>query len=131
MRRHGFAPVYTPHARMVHRVQPDRLTELALYRRAYQCGRGTVHVSGMPEEPLRNRSRAAWHLRVLSNVGVSSWQLLGAVLEPEENVRVTKVFARAFTLGKNVEALCWSASVALGRGPGTGSSLQLDAAVQR
>lgn len=126
MRRHGFVPVYSPRARVVHRVQPDRLTELALYRRAYQCGRGAVHVTGMPEGALLKRSRAGWHLRVLSNVGVSTWQLLGAALEPEESVRVTKAFAKALTLGKNIEALCWSARVALGRGPGADSSLQLD-----
>lgn len=130
MRRRGFAPIYAPSARVVHRIQTDRLTELALYRRAYQSGRGTVHVTGMPEKTLLKSSRTAWHLRVASNVGVSAWQLLGAALEPEENVRVTKLFARALTLGKNVEALCWSARVALGRGPASGSPLQLDAPVE-
>jgi glycosyltransferase involved in cell wall biosynthesis len=115
MRRRGFEPIYTPSARVVHRVQTDRLTEMALYRRAYQSGRGTVHVTGMPDASLLKKSRAAWHLRIMSNVGVSAWQMLGAALEPEENVRVTKLFAKALTLGKNVEALCWSANVALGR----------------
>lgn len=88
---------------------------MALYRRAYQSGKGTVHVTGMPEQTLRQKSRAAWHLRVASNVGVSTWQMLCAALEPEENVRVTKLFTKALTLGKNVEALRWSAKVALAR----------------
>jgi hypothetical protein len=115
---------------MVHRIEAERLTEMALYRRAYQSGRGTVHVTGMPEATLLKRSRAAWHLRVASNVAVSAWQLLGTALEPEENVRVTKLFAKALTLGKNFEALCWSAKVALGRGPGSDSRLQLDSALE-
>jgi len=128
MRRHGHAPVYVPSARMVHRIQTDRVTELALYRRAYQYGRGEVHVTSMPEASLLERSRAAWHLRIVSNVGVSAWQMLGAALEPEEAVRVTKLFAKALTLGKNFEALCWSVKVALGQGLSVGSSLQLDTA---
>jgi len=130
MRRQGYEPIYTPSARMVHRVQADRLTELALCRRAYQYGRGEISVTQIPEATLLKKSRAAWHLRVATNVAVSSWQLLGAALEPEENVRVTKLFAKALTLGRNFEALCWSANVALGRGPGSDSPLQLDAPVQ-
>jgi glycosyltransferase involved in cell wall biosynthesis len=126
LRRRGCAPIYSPSARVVHRIEAERLTEIALYRRAYQSGRGTVHVTGMPETTLLERSRIAWNLRVMSNVGVSVWQLLGAALEPEESVRVTKLFARALTLGKNFEALCWSAKVALGRGPASTSPLQLD-----
>jgi glycosyltransferase involved in cell wall biosynthesis len=130
MRRQGHAPIYVPGARMVHRVQSDRVTELALYRRAYQYGRGEVHVTDMPEATLLQKSRAGWHLRITSNVAVSAWQMIGAALEPEENVRVTKLFAKALTLGKNFEALCWSAKVALGRGPGSDSPLQLDAAMK-
>jgi hypothetical protein len=130
MRRHGHAPIYVPSARMVHRVQTDRVTELALYRRAYQYGRGEVHVTDMPEASLLRKSRAGWQLRIVSNVAVSAWQMLGAALEPEENVRVTRLFAKALTLGKNVEALCWSAKVALGRGAGADSPLQLDAALK-
>jgi glycosyltransferase involved in cell wall biosynthesis len=126
MRRQGHTPVYTPNARMVHRVQSERMTELALYRRGYQHGRGTLHLGCMPEPNLLKKSRAAWHLRIVSNVGVSAWQMLGAALEPEENVRVTKLFAKALTLGKNIEALCWSAKSALGRGPESYSPLQLD-----
>jgi glycosyltransferase involved in cell wall biosynthesis len=116
MRRQGHEPIYSPTARMVHRVQADRLTELALCRRAYQYGRGEVHVTQMPEATLLRTSRAAWYSRVVSNVAVSTWQLLGAALEPEENVRVTRMFARAITLGRNFEALCSSAKVALSRG---------------
>jgi glycosyltransferase involved in cell wall biosynthesis len=130
MRRRGFAPIYVPSARLVHRVQTDRTTELALYRRAYQYGRGAVHVTSMPEATLLKRSRIAWHLRIASNVGVSAWQLLCAALDPEENARATKLFAKAMTLGKNFEALCWSANVALGRGPGLDSPLELDTLVE-
>ena len=54
--------------------------------------------------------------------------MLGAALEPEEALRVTRLFGKALTLGKNFEALCWSVKVALGQEPSVGSSLQLDTA---
>lgn len=126
LRRRGFPPIYTPHARVVHRIEPERTTERAVYRRAYQSGRGTVHVSGMPEGALRERSPAAWHLRVASNVGVAAWQILGAALEPDERLRFNKLFARTFTLSKNLEALRWSVRNTLGRTlGGRGAALEL------
>lgn len=113
LRRRGFAPMYVPSAHVVHRVEPERTTEVALYRRAYQSGRGTAHVSGMPEAKLLERSRAAWHLRVASNVAVASLQLVGAALEPDEKVRFNRLFSRTFTSAKNLEALRWAARCAV------------------
>lgn len=108
LRGRGFTPIYSPSARVVHRIEPERTTEAAIYRRAYQSGRGTVHVTGMPEAGLLKKSPAAWRLRIASNVGVSACQLLGAALEPDEKLRFSKMFSRTFTLSKNVEALRWS-----------------------
>jgi hypothetical protein len=115
LRRKGFTPIYTPSARVVHRIEPERTTELAIYRRAFQNGRGNVHVEGMPERSLLERSRAAWHLRIASNLAVGGWQLLGAALEPDEKQRFSKLFNRTFTFSKNLEALSWSARGALAR----------------
>lgn len=117
LRRRGFEPIYSPSSRVVHRIEPERTTETALYRRAFQSGKGTVHVTGMPEAKLLKRSRAAWHLRIASNIGVGACQLLGAALESDEKLRFTKIFARTFTLSKNVEALRWAARVAIGWRP--------------
>lgn len=119
LRSKGFRPVYTPSARVMHRIDSERTTERAVYRRAYQSGRGTVHVTGMPEAALRERSTAAWHLRIASNVGVGAWQILRATLEPDEKLRFNKLFARTFTFSKNFEALRWSLRNALesARGP--------------
>jgi GT2 family glycosyltransferase len=114
LRRRGLTPIYTPSSRVTHRIEPERTTEAALYRRAFQSGIGTVHVAGMPEAALLKRSRAAWHLRIASNVGIGAWQLLGAALEPDERLRFTKLFARTFTFSKNVEALRWATRAALG-----------------
>jgi hypothetical protein len=98
----------------VHRIEPERTTEAAVYRRAFQSGRGTVHVAGIPEAALLKRSRAAWHLRIASNVGIGVCQLLRAALEPDEKQRFTKLYNRTFTFSKNLEALRWAARVALG-----------------
>lgn len=117
LRRRGFAPIYSPSARVVHRIEPERTTERALYRRAYQSGRGTVHVTGMPEAALREASPAAWSLRIASNVGVGAFQLLGAALEPDEKLRFNKLFSRTYTFSKNLEALRWAARTAFRRPP--------------
>lgn len=116
LRSRGFAPLYSPQARVLHRIEAERTTEAALFRRAFQSGRGTVHVAGMPEAPLLQRSRSAWQLRVALNVGVSAWQLLGAALEPDEKLRFTKTFSRTYTFSKNLEALRWGTRDALARG---------------
>lgn len=108
--------MYSPLARVVHRIEPERTTERAVYRRAFQSGRGTVHVTGMPEAALLERSPAAWHLRVALNLGVSACQLLGAALEPDEKLRFNKTFSGTFTFSKNLEALRWAAREALTRG---------------
>jgi len=124
LRRKGFPPVYSPSARVVHRLEPERTSELGIYRRAYQSARGSVHVAGMPEEALLKKSRAAWHLRIASNVAVSAWQLLGAALEPEEKTRFTRLFNHTFTFSKNLEALRWAARVALGKSPARSPALE-------
>lgn len=114
LRRKGFPPIYSASARVLHRIEPERTTAPAIYRRAFQYGRGTVHVAGMPEESLRLKSKLAWHLRVLSNIMVGAWQLLGAALDPDEKLRFARVVARTLTLAKNLEALRWSVLVAVG-----------------
>jgi glycosyltransferase involved in cell wall biosynthesis len=114
LRGRGFAPIYSPSARVLHRIEPERTTQEALYRRAFQSGKGTVRVAGVPEAALLKKSRTAWQLRIASNVGVAAWQVLGAALEPDEKLRFTKLFGRIYTLSKNVEALRWAARDALG-----------------
>jgi GT2 family glycosyltransferase len=130
LRRKGFDPIYSPSARVAHRIEPERTTETALFRRALQSGRGTVHVVGMPEATLLERSRAAWQLRIASNVGISAVQLLAAALEPEERLRFNKVFGRAVTFAKNLEALRWSVSTALERARKRGVNRTLPAAAE-
>lgn len=115
LRGKGFPPIYTPSARVAHRIEAERTTETALFRRAMQSGRGAVHVVGMPEPLLLEKSRAAWQLRIASNVGVAALQLLAAALEPEERLRFNRVFGRAVTLAKNLEALRWSVRTTLER----------------
>lgn len=109
LRRRGHVPVYSPGARVVHRIEAERTTQAAVYRRAYQSGRGTVHVAGMPESALLERSRAGWQLRIASNVVVGALQLLTAALEPDEHLRFNRLFSSTFTLSKNLEALRWAA----------------------
>jgi glycosyltransferase involved in cell wall biosynthesis len=105
LRRRGLAPVYSRSARVRHRIEPERATKEAVYRRAFQYGLGMVHTQGMPEESLRRRSRAAWQLRLASNVGVGALAVLGAALEPDENRRFARLVSGLVTLAKNVEAL--------------------------
>lgn len=113
LRRRGFAPIYSPSARVLHRIEHERTTEAAVYRRAFQSGRGNVHVGGMPEAALLARSPMAWHLRIAANVGVSACQVLGAALEPDEKLRFTRLFSRIYTFSRNVEALRWAAQAAV------------------
>lgn len=111
LRRCGHAPVYVPSARVVHRIEVERTTERALYRRAFQSGRGTVHVSGMPEASLQQTSPVGWRARLASNVGVAALQLVGAALEPDERQRFSKLFNTTYTFSKNLEALKWALSL--------------------
>lgn len=117
LRRRGCTPIYSPSARVVHRIEPERTTEAAIYRRVFQSGRGTVYVSGMPDAALLKKSKAAWRLRVASNVGIAAWQLVAAALEPDEKLRFTRLYNRTYTFSKNLEALRWTVRAALGRAP--------------
>lgn len=104
LRRRGFPPVYSRTASVRHRIEAERTTREAIYWRALQYGRGSVHTDGVPEQSLRRRSRAAWRLRLASNIGVGTLGLLSAALEPDENRRFSRIVARLVTLAKNVEA---------------------------
>ena len=125
LRRRGHVPIYSPVARVVHRIEPERTTRSAVYRRAVQSGRGTVHVEGVPESALLERSRLGWHLRIVSNVAVSALQWLGAALEPDENVRFHKLFGGAFTFSKNWEALRSAGRIVPSRLRGTPASASM------
>lgn len=125
LRSKGFSPIYTPSSRVIHRIEPERTTDLAIYRRAFQNGRGNVHVLGMPEAALLDKSPAAWHLRIASNVTVGALQLLAAALEPDEKQRFSKLFNRCFTFSRNLEALRWSLGKALESSRGLGAALEL------
>lgn len=105
LRAHGHCPVYSPDARVRHRIEAARTTRGAIYRRSFQYGRGCVHTEGVPEEFLLRQSRAAWYLRLTSNIGMSSLGVLRAALEPDENRRFRRVVAELFTLARNAEAL--------------------------
>jgi glycosyltransferase involved in cell wall biosynthesis len=109
LRGRGFTPVYTPSARVGHRIEVERTTREAIYRRSFQYGRGYIYSEGLPEDFLRQRSRAAWHLRLMSNVGVGALGVVRAALEPDEDLRFLKVVTGLTTLAKNVEALRASA----------------------
>jgi GT2 family glycosyltransferase len=116
LRRRGLEPIYCPSSRVLHRIEPERTTQAALLRRSYQYGCGTARVVGLPEAALLKTSRAAWLLRIASNVGVGACQLLAGALEPDEHLRFTKLFSRTNTFS-NIEALRWAAQTALSRSP--------------
>jgi glycosyltransferase involved in cell wall biosynthesis len=105
LRRRGYAPVYSPAARVRHRIEAERMTKAAIYRRAFQYGRGFVHTEGVPESSLLETSEVAWRLRVVSNVAIGAMGIALASLEPDEDRRFAQLVARLFTLAKNVEAL--------------------------
>lgn len=116
LRGNGFQPIYCASARVQHRIEPERTSEWAIYRRAFQFGRGAVHVGAMPEAATRQWSLPVWHLRLASNIAMGAWQVLNAALDPDEKLRFARVVARTVTLAKNVEALRCAALDAVGRG---------------
>jgi glycosyltransferase involved in cell wall biosynthesis len=105
LRARGFIPLHVPGVAVKHRIEADRVTRAAVYRRSIQFGRGCVHSECMPEQHLRQASSKGWALRILLNVAMGSLSAVAATLEPNEDRRFSKLVSELMTLGRNLEAL--------------------------
>lgn len=111
LRARGASPLYSPLARVFHRVEIERAMPGAVLRRAIEYGRGAAHVDGVPEQQLLRRSRLLWRARIASNVGLGLLGVVAAGLDLQEEARFPRALGSAIHLAKNFEALRCAARV--------------------
>lgn len=105
LRAKGFVAVYSPAVRVEHRVESTRLSKWAVYRRAFQLGRGSIYTHWLPEEPELARSIARWLLRRARSLAKSIFQLPLSAVRLDESQRVLGIVNALVTTGVEVEAL--------------------------
>jgi glucosyl-dolichyl phosphate glucuronosyltransferase len=110
LRRKGLVPVYSPAARVQHRVEMTRLTKVAVYRRAMQGGKGFVYSRGLPDEDLFRRSLARWRLRRSRAILETLFSFPAGSALGTESQRVLAMVQWIWGVAQNAEALRISAA---------------------
>jgi glycosyltransferase involved in cell wall biosynthesis len=105
LRQKGHTPVYTPHVRVEHRIEPERVGKRAILRRAVQYGRGQVYTRGIPEPALFERSPATWRAKQAINVVQHALMLPLRSMVLDETTRVERFVRGVVVLAKHWEAL--------------------------
>jgi len=73
----GHEIVYSPHAKVLHRIQPGMVEPDGVRRRAYHCGRARLHMKGALWPDLLKRSPLLW--RLLCLIGITYCYLMCAL----------------------------------------------------
>lgn len=105
LRRRGMVPVYTPLAKVKHRVNAAQATKRSVFRRALQGGLGTVYVRGLPEKPLFHACRRQWFSNRLSCVAGLLEHLPRRVSAGDESQRVLSTVLLIWALAEHGQAL--------------------------
>jgi hypothetical protein len=95
--------VYSPESRVEHRVETTRLSKLAVYRRAFQLGAGSVYTRWKPEQAAEKRANLGWRLHQAWRAARSACQLPVAAVTLNENERVLGILYHLAKLGREIE----------------------------
>jgi len=105
LRKEGYEPVYVPTARVGHRIQPHILTAKGVRDRAWQLGRGIIHMQGLPQVELLKERRWRWALircRIILKQFLAQW---AARFDPDPDERVRRAVYKRRELAYEIEAL--------------------------
>ncbi len=105
LRQKGHVPVYSPRVQVEHRIEPDRLNGLALYRRAVQYGRGQVYTRGLPDRAKYETFPTRWQVGQALSVLRQAFKLPVTALTTERELRVERLVRELVVLSKHAEAL--------------------------
>jgi len=105
LRRDGYEIVYTPHAVVGHRIQPEMLEVPVIRRRAYTVGRGAPHISGLCHPELLRKHPLLWRLSRWCAMAQFALLYVAGVLTPNESGRVDRTARAMIGIGYNIESI--------------------------
>ena len=105
LRAAGYEVVYSPHAVVGHRIQPDVLTARGIRQRAFTLGRGIPHARGLPRRELLERRPWAWRLIRSAALLRDRLRVALTALWPTEDGRVMRGIHAMRDLGYQTECL--------------------------
>jgi glycosyltransferase involved in cell wall biosynthesis len=112
LRKKGFEPIYSPNVRVEHRIESARISKMALYRRAFQLGAGSVYTRLPPAAGPAERSRTAWRIKQAGKIAKRLALLPMVAASFDENDRVLKIVHQVRMLGREVETLRYRSEIA-------------------
>jgi len=101
----GYEIIFSPRAIVSHRIQPEILKFSAICKRAYQTGRGYLHIRGLPQRNLLNQHRAVWHLYRMGAIIWNALKVLSAMTFSSKGQRLPKCAKKILYLGYQIEAM--------------------------
>lgn len=105
LRDNGYEFVYSPHSIVGHRIQPEALTVIGIWRRAYRLGRGFSHYLGMPDMEQLKRDSLIWRINRCAIIIRQMIRVLTVLLSPFSDQRVLRIVQLIENIGRNIEAL--------------------------
>ncbi len=105
LRDYGYEFVYSPHSIVGHRIQPEALTAIGIWRRAFRLGRGFSHYLGMPDIKQLKRNALLWRLNRCAIIVRQIIRVITVLLSPFSDQRVPRTVRLIENIGLNFEAL--------------------------
>ena len=105
LRGHGYEFVYSPHSIVGHRIQPETLTAIGIWRRAYRLGRGFSHYLGIPDMEQLKKHSLMWRLKRCSIIIRQMIRVFIVLLSPFSDQRVPRSVRLIENIGFNIESL--------------------------
>jgi GT2 family glycosyltransferase len=105
LRQRGLAPVYVPTAQVRHRIEMERLTKLAVCRRAMQLGRGRFYLDWVPGKGSGKQPEGFQRWRIARDACKASSVLLQSVVRRGGEQAFAEFVKQLSVLSAHIEAL--------------------------
>lgn len=101
----GYEVLYSPSAIVGHRIQPAILKFSAVCLRAYQIGRGSPYIDGLPEQSFLKRHPAAWRLYRCGAIPWNALKVIFSIIFSSNGERLANCMKSISALGYQIEAM--------------------------
>jgi glycosyltransferase involved in cell wall biosynthesis len=115
LQQKGFEIIYSPHAWVEHRIQPDGICEQKLKQRALMVGRIGPTMYGLCRPELLSRAPWLWKLMRHIRLNQARLHLLRAQLHPNGRHRIVGSISPLINIGYNAESLRLAGKQSAGR----------------
>lgn len=105
LRDNGYDFVYSPNSTVGHRIQPEALTIIGIWIRAYRLGRGFSHYQGLPDIEQLKRNSLKWQLYRCAIIIRQMIKALTVLISLSSAQRVSRIVRLIENIGLNIEAL--------------------------